>query len=197
MYQSENIGIRVLCADHIDLLMFVFFPGGLAWCISGLSRPPIWTPSPSTTCGTVQLSSFTCFLWLHEVSSYRVPAELSLAHHQLSSAQQRTAAQAQQRSAVQCRALPCCVVLCRAVPCCVLYCICSFVQCQESFEVFCSAAQRSAMRCCAVPCPAVRCGAVRCCAVLCLTACFAVLTRSYDTRYRSKYTSYRYHHIVE
>ena len=52
---------------------------------------------------TSLISSFTFFSLLREVSSsHKVPAELSLAH-QPSSAQQRTAALDQQRSAVRCR----------------------------------------------------------------------------------------------
>ena len=47
---------------------------------------------------------------------HQVLAELSLAR-QLSSAQQRTAALAQQRNAVQCRALPYGAVLCDDMPC--------------------------------------------------------------------------------
>ena len=64
-------------------------------------------------------------VFCYELASYQVPAELS-------SAQQRTAALAQQSSAVRCRALPCgaaavqcgtvrrCAVLCRAAYCAVL-----------------------------------------------------------------------------
>ena len=59
----------------------------------------------------------------YEVTSYQVPADLSLVH-QLSSVQQR--------SAVRCRAVPCHTVRCGsarscAAPCCVLCCIYSFV----------------------------------------------------------------------
>ena len=51
--------------------------------------------------------------------SYQVPTDLSLAH-QLSSANQGTAALAQRRGAVPGRAVWYCAVLCRAVRCCVM-----------------------------------------------------------------------------
>ena len=70
---------------------------------------------------------------MHEVSSCQGPAELSLTR-QLSSGQQRTAALAQQRSAVRCRAPPYGRVLCGHVPCCVAVFF-FFVQCQLSFEL--------------------------------------------------------------
>ena len=74
------------------LIYFCIFPNGPDWHIPGLSRHPTWAPPPSITGGAVQLF-FDVFLHLflvvlHEVSSYQVPAELSLAHR-LSSAQQR------------------------------------------------------------------------------------------------------------
>ena len=67
----------------------------------------------------------TIFLLLHEVSSYQVPAELGLAHDQLSSTQTRTAELAQQSTpcgAVRCNALPCGVLQWRAMPCPALPC---------------------------------------------------------------------------
>ena len=124
---------------------------------------------------------------MHEVfSSYQVPAQLSVAHHQLSSAQQRTVALAQQRCAMCCRA-----VLCRIVPRYVLCCIYSFVQaryhskyhtryytrfvrstflnhtkCAHSQLISATAQQRSEAACDAVWCRVVPCVALRCGAVL-------------------------------
>ena len=116
---------------------------------------------------------------------YQVPVELSLVR-QLSSAQQRTAVLALQRSAVRCHAVRHCAMLCRAVPCCVLRCTLYLVRAKYYSKYhakyrYCYtrlvrtsflnhknalpaqlrpaiAQQRSA--CGAVPCPAMRCGAV-------------------------------------
>ena len=144
--------------------------------------------------------------------------------HQLSSAQQRTAAQEWQRNAVRCRAMPYCAVLCRAVPWYVLCCTYSFVQCQVSFELsyrvpvllhhvctyiveaqkmhtqfsaqpsYSSVAQRSTVRCRAVPCFVLRCGAVPRCAVLSFEHA-AVPGIVRSTRYPRMYSSFSFLHF--
>ena len=103
---------------------------------------------------------------------------------QLSSAEQRTATKAQQRTAVRFGTERCCAVLRRAVPCCSAV---FFRTCQESFRTnfqmheghaklsssgdqltqLSSAPQRQLSS--AVLCSAVRCRAVPCGAVLCYT----------------------------
>ena len=130
----------------------------------------------------------------YEVSSYQVPAELSLAYQPCS---------AQQRSAVRCRAVPRRAVRCCAMLRAVLYLL--FRACQVSCEgiirsiipgtrylytrfvrntslnhkcppssaqlSYDIAQQRSgAVPCCAVACPAVRClyRAAPCCALSCI-----------------------------
>ena len=121
---------------------------------------------------------------MHETSSYQVPAGLSQlgsSHHHLSSAQQRTAALAQQRSAVQCRALPCDAVLCAML--CVLSALlyllfraCSIIVPSLGSAWLISSAQLSSARTAALaqqnvaPCGAVPCRAVRHCRVLCRAA---------------------------
>ena len=112
------------------------------------------------------ISSFTFFLVLaRSFVIPEVPADLSLAHHQLSSAHQR--------SAVQCRALPCPAVPCRAVRHCAM--LCGAVR---WCAVLCRAVPYLAVLCRVVPCCAVLCRAVPCCAVLRRAECFAVLSIS-------------------
>ena len=109
----------------------------------GLSRPYLHIFNCFLQNGFRQLDFAFCAIFFYsssvrflveveyEVSSYQVPAELSLAD-QLSSHQQR------RRRAARCRVMSCSAVMCDAVVCCavlraVLYLL--FRKCQASFEV--------------------------------------------------------------
>ena len=144
-----------------------------------------------------------------------------MAHHLLSSPQQRTAALAQQLNALQCcsvlfGAVPCCAVrycdmLCRAVPCCCFSVLLTLVH-VVSYQVpaesslahqLGSATHRSASSAVqhrAVPCCTVRCCAVPCCAMLFCCTYHVQFTYSFvRARYRSKYniiSGYRYYYTT-
>ena len=128
------------------------------------------------------------FFKLHQVSSYQVPAQLSLAHQQLSSAAHRNA-----RAAGQHRGVPC------GAACFTERYHSRYQNNRTSSQLrsawpISSAKLSSAAPCGAVPCRALPCGAVVCRAlpfcVLCCTFSFVPgIIRNYHTTYRYYYNT--------